>query len=497
MESASRYKESGNKFFSMNNYSAAAACYRLGIEELRSSSLSTSTPSDGGSADQKDTPTTNGSSKDDECRTMEVALRGNLALMLLKISAEEDAPTARGNLDECIKECSLALELDPNNAKILYRRGQAYQRLAGEVDEVGSSAAVLQSFQKSLLCQAEDDFVKCIRILEMQMTCQRKSRLTEDMRSTAKQIKDATKSLEKLRMAKKNGANHPKADEPPSLSSPPQTTTKSSGQTGNEEFPWHVPILLQNASPPEPLPMGGSIIRSALSPPQQRLLYEMLRDNVDESSEEYKGLRMTDTIATHRRHNQDNRPQPLVTWVHPYTRLSNAVERPTRLMKWAEEIMHALAPESKDHEVDSMLAQLYALGGNLLKHRDEDLSWGIGVSLGSCAEFDCLPEDDGENKRVTIRSGDIIVGDFGKMLHAVSVPERDNDPPSWWGDVDHFGSKMRCNVLFRKALTAKRQRKLAEERARKVYGISLGELKQRTGKDDSYLSVHLRHLALE
>jgi hypothetical protein len=56
---------------------------------------------------------------------------------------------------------------------------------------------------------------------------------------------------------------------------------------------------------------------------------------------------------------------------------------------------------------------------------------------------------------------------------------------------------MRCNVLFRKALTAKRQRKLAEERARKVYGISLGELKQRTGKDDSYLSVHLRHLALE
>ena len=30
-------------------------------------------------------------------------------------------------------------------------------------------------------------------------------------------------------------------------------------------------------------------------------------------------------------------------------------------------------------------------GGSLLKHRDEDLSWGIGVSLGSAAVFDCLP----------------------------------------------------------------------------------------------------------
>jgi len=79
--------------------------------------------------------------------------------------------------------------------------------------------------------------------------------------------------------------------------------------------------------------------------------------------------------------------------------------------------MHALAPAASGHIVDSMLAQLYAPGGSLLKHRDEDLSWGIGVSLGCPAAFDCLPMD-GEPQRVMIRSGDVLVGEFGQMPHA-------------------------------------------------------------------------------
>ena len=130
-----------------------------------------------------------------------------------------------------------------------------------------------------------------------------------------------------------------------------------------------------------------------------------------------------------------------------------------------------------------------------ITHSTQDLSWGIGVSLGSPAAFDCLPAV-GKPQRVMIRSGDILVGEFGQMPHAVSVP-RGEPPPAWWGKVDSFGNKQRCNVLFRQAMTEKQQRKLAEERSQKVYGMSLKELRAKTGKDNAFLSVHLRHAALE
>lgn len=65
--------------------------------------------------------------------------------------------------------------------------------------------------------------------------------------------------------------------------------------------------------------------------------------------------------------------------------------------------MHGLTPKSGTHKVDSMLAQLYAHGGggSLIRHREEDISWGIGVSLGCAAQFDCLSEG-GKLERVTI-----------------------------------------------------------------------------------------------
>ena len=117
------------------------------------------------------------------------------------------------------------------------------------------------------------------------------------------------------------------------------------------------------------------------------------------------------------------------------------------------------------------------------------------MSLGSAAAFDCLPTG-GTKQRVLVRSGDILVGEFGQMPHAVEVPKGEK-PPAWWRRIDSFGNKRRCNVLFRQALSEKRQRKLAEERARKVYGMSLAELRAKTGHDDGFLSVHLRHAAIE
>ena len=262
-----------------------------------------------------------------------------------------------------------------------------------------------------------------------------------------------------------------------------------------EPFPWDVAALLHRCGKPEPLPQGGAILRNCLNESEQQWLYQALHAAVDTSSEEMESLRRTATPADMAALNPDNRPQPFVTWVHPYTRLSNAKQRPSRLLEWAEQLMHALVPASREHAVDSMLAQLYAPGGALLRHRDEDLSWGIGVSLGSAAVFDCLPEG-GKARRVVVRSGDVLIGEFGQMPHAVSVPPEER-PPGWWSQVDSFGTKTRCNVLFRRALSASELRRLSEERAQKVYGMSLARLRQETGKDDSFLAVHLRHAALE
>jgi alkylated DNA repair dioxygenase AlkB len=259
------------------------------------------------------------------------------------------------------------------------------------------------------------------------------------------------------------------------------------------EFPWDVDQLIRRCAPPESLPQGGCLLRAALTGPEQRWLYDALHALPRKKAEEVELLQATAARTEMARLNPDNRPLAWVTWVHPYTRESNAHERPTRLLRWAERLMHALAPESREHVVDSMLAQMYAAGGSLLEHRDEDLSWGLGVSLGVPAEFDCLPKR-GKAVSVTIRSGDILVGEFGQMPHAVRVLS--TGAPAWWRDVDHFGCKARANVLFRQALTAQRQRELAEARARSVYGMSLAELRRKTGKDDAFLSVHLRHAAL-
>ena len=99
-----------------------------------------------------------------------------------------------------------------------------------------------------------------------------------------------------------------------------------------------------------------------------------------------------------------------------------------------------------------------------------------------------------KSQRFLIDTGDIIVGEFGKMPHAVQVPK--SEPPAWWRSVHTFG-KHRCNVLFRQALTEKKQLSLAEQRAKQVYNMSLAELRRQTGKDNSFLAVHLRHAAVE
>ena len=249
---------------------------------------------------------------------------------------------------------------------------------------------------------------------------------------------------------------------------------------------------MERCAAPEQLPMGGKVLRAALNETEQLWLYRELYA-MCKGTAEFRMLQETSSEAV-----QDDigrRPQPFVSWLHPYTRKSTACARPTELLGWAQRLMHALAPGSASHRVDSMLAQLYVPGGGLLPHRDEDLSWGLGVSLGSTARFECRP-DDGPVVPIVLESGDVLVGEFGLMRHAVDVPVRGRRP-GWWEQVDAFRCRTRCNVLFRQALTHAEQRALAEERARVVYGMSLPELARSSGYDEGDLSVHLRHAALE
>src|SRR6056300_701547 len=132
--SSLKRKEDGNRFFSMKRYSVAIACYRSGLEELKNIKSSSSSSSSSSSNDN------------DEIINLEISLRSNIALALLKLAnpqsiQEYNQPGVATNdiqkreyCMEITSECTAALELDRVNAKLYHRRGQARQLLA-ELDD--------------------------------------------------------------------------------------------------------------------------------------------------------------------------------------------------------------------------------------------------------------------------------------------------------------------------------------------------------------------------
>ena len=87
--------------------------------------------------------------------------------------------------------------------------------------------------------------------------------------------------------------------------------------------------------------------------------------------------------------------------------------------------------------------------------------WGVAVvSLGSPADFRCWAAD-GTEHALCVRSGDVVVGEYGLMMHAVVSAPHGEAPPAWWASVEHFGCRVRCSVLFRQALTRQQQRAIA------------------------------------
>jgi len=262
-------------------------------------------------------------------------------------------------------------------------------------------------------------------------------------------------------------------------------------------FPWDVAELLRRVGPAEPLPMGGTLLRGALRPSQARwLCAEMIRlsQTRPEGSELQAELRESGQLDF------GHRPRQLVSWCHPFSRASTCTDRPTALLAWAQALLHVLAPSASSVVVESLLAQVYGPGGSLLPHTDADLSWGLGVSLGAEAVFECLPEGDGVlPATVRLSSGDVIVGEFGLMRHAVRVP-RDAPVPEWWAaaaaDAAVAGA-VRLNLLFRQPLSDREIVERAEGRSRRLYSVGLRALAEREGVEVMKLCVRLRHEAVD
>ena len=206
LSSSKKRKEDGNRLFGNKIYSAALACYRAGLEDLPPYAKVTTN-------DQGDGNTNNDGTNDyrNEIINLEVGLRSNIALALLKLAEEKQLPplpggVATNNQEEVHKlyteieeECNIALQLDSMNPKLYHRRGLARQYFAEQnqmqlqCDGDSSSSSNDDETQLRLDEQwklAEEDFKKSIDILNSQTGVKKT------------QVDDACKVLENLRLTK-------------------------------------------------------------------------------------------------------------------------------------------------------------------------------------------------------------------------------------------------------------------------------------------------------
>ncbi len=111
-----KHKNEGNLHYAAKEYEKAISSYRAGLEACVVSN-----------------------DDDDSSQVpLRVALRSNLAVTLLKVF----------NYQQALQECNLALELDPTNPKVWYRRGLAREGLANACRNQGRSRTSLQGGTK-------------------------------------------------------------------------------------------------------------------------------------------------------------------------------------------------------------------------------------------------------------------------------------------------------------------------------------------------------------
>ena len=141
---------------------------------------------------------------------------------------------------------------------------------------------------------------------------------------------------------------------------------------------------------------------------------------------------------------------PLNYWNLVYTGESNC-ERPDKLFEWATQLWQQHMKTFGKPNFNSMYSQLFTTGSSMAKHRDEYGDWGISICLGASCEFQF-------GKRVlTLHSGDILMGNFKIVQHAVL--QIHSDAPDWL-------PQGRCSIQIREVPTLKEHLSMNEFRKR-------------------------------
>eukprot|EP00980_Cylindrotheca_fusiformis_P022862 scaffold9857_cov127-Cylindrotheca_fusiformis.AAC.8 len=132
-QTAVQWKEQGNEYYGKRKYTEAARAYEKGLELLEGSDSS-----------------------------LELALRANLAMVLLKLEEFKRAED----------ECNVVLDKEPENTKVLYRRA-----LAKEGSTLDITNSLPQEALQSTLVDAMGDLRRCLDVLEgVQNTDQQKQK---------------------------------------------------------------------------------------------------------------------------------------------------------------------------------------------------------------------------------------------------------------------------------------------------------------------------------
>ena len=108
-------------------------------------------------------------------------------------------------------------------------------------------------------------------------------------------------------------------------------------------------------------------------------------------------------------------------------------------------------------------------------HVDYGLGWGASVSLGAGSEFVYCNDGTSEAEEmihVVLRSGDVLVANFGKLRHSLVNVLEVETAPTWWKTVETFG-RARCNIQLRDTSMYKGPLMTKEQHRQFLYSTSV------------------------
>ncbi len=146
-----------------------------------------------------------------------------------------------------------------------------------------------------------------------------------------------------------------------------------------------------------------------------------------------------------------NHAYPLTYYNLVYTNTSNC-EEPVLMFIHAKKIWNMLIKYKSElgfngndvFEPNSLYAAMFSKTSTMSLHKDEGCDWGISISLGASAKF---KYGSGE---LLLESGDVLIGDFSKVEHA--VVKITDDVPEWFsGEYDDINTfdKTRASIQIR------------------------------------------------